>query len=56
MSARKEQCKELMKKYFGPASAALVDLMSEEECVPKCRQKVVAMLGEEKAKDFDSIS
>lgn len=52
---KKEQCKELMEKFFGPASAKLVDEMGEDDCVPKCRAKVAAFLGEEKAKEFDSI-
>ncbi len=52
---RKERCKELMAKFFGPASAALVDTMSEDECVAKCRAKVAGLLGEEKAKEFDTI-
>lgn len=52
---RKEKCKELMAKFFGPASAAIVDSMSEEECVQKCREKVASFLGEEKAKEFDNI-
>lgn len=52
---KKEKCKELMLKFFGPASAALVDNMSEEDCVQLCRKKVVGLLGEEKAKEFDNI-
>lgn len=52
---KKEKCKELMSKFFGPASAAQVDAMSEDECVAKCRAKVKGFLGEEKAKEFDSI-
>ena len=44
-----------MSKYFGPNTAALVDQMSEEECVGKCKDKVKLLLGEEKAKEFDSI-
>lgn len=44
-----------MLRYFGPASAALVDFMTEDECVEKCRKKIVAMLGEEKAKEFDAL-
>ncbi|MFH0874657.1 MAG: hypothetical protein V1859_01880 [archaeon] len=53
--SKKEKCKELMTKFFGPASAALVDTMSEEECVAKCKAKVLGFLGAEKAKEFDSI-
>lgn len=54
--SKKEKCKELMAKFFGPATANLVDSMSEEECVEKCREKVSAFLGEDKAKVFDSIA
>ncbi|MGM5484628.1 MAG: hypothetical protein ACQEP1_02030 [Nanobdellota archaeon] len=53
--SKKEKCKELMTKFFGPASAAQVDSMGEDECVEKCRSKVAGFLGEEKAKEFDSI-
>ena len=45
-----------MSQLFGPASANMVDTMNEDDCVPRCRQKVAAMIGEEKAKVFDSIS
>ena len=44
-----------MAKYFGATTAGLVDSMSEEECVKKCRAKVAGFLGEDKAKEFDSI-
>ena len=44
-----------MKKFFGEATAATVDSMTEEECVEKCRAKVVGFLGEDKAKEFDNI-
>ncbi len=54
--SKKDQCKELMAKFFGPSTAALVDTMSEEECVQKCRDKVRGFLGEEKAKVFDTIN
>ena len=54
--SKKDQCKVLMSKFFGPASAALVDSMSEDECVAKCRTKVKGFLGEEKAKEFDKIN
>lgn len=54
-SSRKDRCKQLMAKFFGPATASIVDEMSEEDCVQKCRAKVQAFLGEEKAKEFDSI-
>jgi monoamine oxidase len=55
MPSKKEQCKAIMLQYFGPATASLVDQMNEDEVIQKCRQKVVAMLGEEKAKVFDTI-
>lgn len=54
--SKKDKCKELMSKFFGPASAAQVDSMSEDECVAKCRAKVAGLLGEDKAKEFDNIS
>jgi len=44
-----------MTKFFGPASASLVDRMTEEECLVQCRAKVKAFLGEDKAKEFDNI-
>jgi len=53
--SKKEQCKVIMTKFFGPATGALVDDMSEDECVAKCRAKVSAFLGESKAKEFDSV-
>lgn len=53
--SKKEKCKELMGKFFGPASANLVDSMDEDSCVSKCRDKVKAFLGDEKAKEFDNI-
>lgn len=53
--SKKDKCKELMNKFFGPASAAMVDSMGEEECVEKCRTKVKGFLGEDKAKEFDEI-
>lgn len=52
---KKEKCKALMLKFFGPASASLVDYMPEEGCIDECRKKVEAMLGPEKAKEFDKI-
>jgi len=52
---KKDKCKELMQKFFGPASAASVDSMSEDECVSKCRARVKGFLGEDKAKEFDKI-
>jgi len=44
-----------MAKFFGPASAATVDRLSEDECVRKCREKVTVFLGEDQAKEFDKI-
>ncbi len=52
---KKEKCKQIMLKYFGPNSAKQVELMKEEECLSICRQKVSAFLGNEKAKVFDNI-
>lgn len=54
--SKKDKCRELMLKFFGPASAKSVDMMTEEECVAKCRAKVAGIMGEEKAKEFDKIS
>ena len=50
-----EQCKVLMAKFFGPASARLLDSIPEDEVVAKCRAKVSGLLGEDKAKEFDAI-
>ena len=50
--SRKEQCKELMTKFFGPATASLIDNMDDVECVQKCREKVASFLDEEKAKEI----
>ncbi len=44
-----------MAKFFGPAAAAQVDSMSEDECVAKCKAKVTGFLGADKAKEFDNI-
>ena len=55
MMSKKDKCKELMAKFFGPATANVVDAMSEEDCVQKCKDKVTAFLGAEKAKEFDKI-
>ncbi|MBR9676034.1 hypothetical protein GOV05_03430 [Candidatus Woesearchaeota archaeon] len=54
--SRKDQCKQLMSKFFGPSTAAMVDKMSEENCVSECRNKVKSFLGEEKAKEFDTVT
>ena len=54
--SKKDQCKELMTKFFGPATAALVETMSENNCVGLCKQKVAAFLGEECSKEFDSVN
>jgi hypothetical protein len=53
--SKKEKCKELMLKFFGPASANLVDSMTEEECVAICKLKVSKLLGEKSAAEFDNI-
>lgn len=52
---KKEQCKQLMLEIFGPASAARVDEMSEDECVDKCKEKVGRLLGKRLLKKFDEI-
>jgi hypothetical protein len=53
--SKKDKCKELMIKLFGPSSGKLVDKMNEDDCVKQCRTKVAGFLGEDKAKEFDSI-
>jgi hypothetical protein len=53
--SKKEQCKSLMSDYFGPGTAKLVDSMTEENCVEKCKAKFIAFLGEEEATVFDNI-
>lgn len=53
--SKKEKCKEIMGKLFGPATAANVDNMDESEVVTKCKAKVTALFGSEKAKVFDNI-
>lgn len=55
MPTKKEQCKEIMGKLFGPATAGTIEAMSEDDCVDKCKAKVKAFLGEEKAALFDAI-
>lgn len=52
---KKEQVKEIMLKHFGPASAKMVDSMTEEEALEKCRVKIVGFFGEAGAKEFDNI-
>ena len=52
---KKDQCKEIMVKLFGPATARLVESMKEEECVVICRQKAKGLLGEDSAKLFDAV-
>ena len=53
--SKKEQCKAIMLKNFGPNTAAQVDSMNEDEVLEKCRKKTLAFLGEDKAKEFDNI-
>ncbi len=53
--SKKAKCKEIMGNLFGAATASWTDRFTEEEVVEKCRTKVSALLGEEKAKMFDSI-
>jgi len=54
---KKEECKALMAKFFGPATANLVEnFMTENDCVDKCKRKVGALLGPEFASAFDKIA
>lgn len=56
MQTKKEKLKEVMKRLFGPVSAQMVDSMSEEEAMLKCKSKITAFLGEEKARqEFDKL-
>lgn len=57
MSDRREAVKELMLKYFGPASAQIIDQSKEDDdqIIKKCKEKALAFLGPEKAKEFDNI-
>ena len=54
--SRKESCKSLMLKFFGPNTAAQVDSMNEDEVLEKCRKKTLVFLGEDKAKEFDCVT
>ena len=51
--SKKEESKKIMAKLFGPATANLVDTMTEDECVAKCRKKVAGFLGEDKARELE---
>lgn len=53
--SKKDQCKEIMSRLFGPSTANKVDEMSEEDCVDKCKSMVSGFLGSEKAAEFDSV-
>jgi len=53
--SKKDKCKEIMSNFFGPATAAKVDSMTEDSCVSECKKIVAGFLGDEKAKVFDSI-
>lgn len=55
--SKKEKCKELMLKYFGPASAQMVDYMGDDEdqIVAECKKKVLSLIGPGKAKEFDNL-
>jgi hypothetical protein len=52
---KKEQIKEIMLKNFGPASANLIDRMTEEEAIVKSRTKLMGFFGPEKAKLIDKL-
>jgi len=49
---KKEKCKEIMLKIFGPASAKLVDGMDEEMVVNTCYAKVSGFFGIVKADEL----
>ncbi len=45
-----------MGRLFGEATATQVESMTEEECVPKCRQRVETFLGKDAAdKEFAGL-
>ena len=44
-----------MSKNFGPNSANMVEMMGEDDCVERCKQKVMMLLGPDKAAEFDNI-
>jgi monoamine oxidase len=53
---KKDQVKAIMSRLLGPASAAQVDSMSEEECVQKCKEQISSFLGESVAeKEFTGL-
>mgnify|MGYP006283727171 FL=1 len=43
---KKEKCKEIMGRLLGEAAASQVDDMSEDDCVPKCKEQIKNFLGE----------
>ncbi|MGM5488725.1 MAG: hypothetical protein ACQESG_07275 [Nanobdellota archaeon] len=45
MAKKKEQCKEVMERLFGGATAAHVDGMDEETCVEECKKIAASYLG-----------
>lgn len=58
--SRLNNCKELVNKFFGPSVLTIIDKMveqgkSEDEIIADCRRKTASFLGEEKAKEFDTI-
>ncbi|MFP4424656.1 MAG: hypothetical protein ACLFP2_05530 [Candidatus Woesearchaeota archaeon] len=54
--SKKEQCKAIMGRLFGEASAAQVDNMAEENCVEQCKRKVTDFLGSSIAdKEFSGL-
>ena len=50
---RKQACKERMHELFGPSAANLVNYMTEEDCIRRCKRKVKAMLNDVESKKFD---
>ena len=54
--SKKDQCKVLMTKFFGLQVAKVVDSMSEEDCVARCKARVKGFLGDEAAREFDNIT
>jgi hypothetical protein len=48
VSMDKQKCKEIMLKYFGPASAKMVERMNDNTCVEECKAIALKYVGPEK--------
>ncbi|MBR9675710.1 hypothetical protein GOV05_01745 [Candidatus Woesearchaeota archaeon] len=50
--AKKDICKQFMTEKFGPSTAALVDDMTEDNCVEECGKKIKTFLGDAAYQEF----